>query len=106
MKLEGGPVLKAKILFYLATGAGKGAFSVNPPTVAGGIEKGSPTVRSRPGWSLISTDRRAGTRAEFSYHRTPVTIATGKGSISVGKDLQAALRQIESWHQAPITNSG
>jgi hypothetical protein len=45
-----------------------------------------------------------GTRAEFSYHMTPATITiTGKGSISVGKDLEAVLRKIEYWHQAPVT---
>jgi hypothetical protein len=45
-----------------------------------------------------------GTRAEFSYHMTPATITiTGKGSISVGKDLEAVLRKIEHWHQAPVT---
>ena len=44
-----------------------------------------------------------GTRAEFRYHRTPATITiTGKGSISVGKDLEAVLRKIEHWHQAPV----
>jgi hypothetical protein len=43
-----------------------------------------------------------GTRAEFSYHMTPATITiTGKGNISVGKDLEAVLRNIEYWHQAP-----
>jgi hypothetical protein len=37
-----------------------------------------------------------GTRAEFTYHMTPVTITiTGKGRISVGKDLEAVLRKIE-----------
>ena len=47
------------------------------------------------------------TQAEFSYHMTPATITiTGKGSISVGTDLEAVLRKIEYWHQAPITNSG
>jgi hypothetical protein len=45
-----------------------------------------------------------GTRAEFSYHMTPATIwITGKGRLSVGKDLEAVLRKIEYWHQAPIT---
>ena len=45
-----------------------------------------------------------GVRAEFSYHLTPATISiTGKGRISVGKDLEAVLRKIEYWHQAPIT---
>src|ERR1700681_1298132 len=45
-----------------------------------------------------------GTRVEFSYHITPATITiTGKGRISVGKDLEAVLRKIEYWHQAPIT---
>ena len=45
-----------------------------------------------------------GTRAEFSYHMTPATITiTGKGSISVGKDLEAVLRKIEHWHQVPVT---
>ena len=35
---------------------------------------------------------------------TPATITiTGKGSISVGKDLEAVLRKIEYWHQAPVT---
>ena len=44
-----------------------------------------------------------GTRAEFSYHLTPATITiTGKGNISVGKDLEAVLRKIEHWHQAPV----
>jgi hypothetical protein len=44
------------------------------------------------------------TQAEFSYHMTPATITiTGKGSISVGTDLEAVLRKIEYWHQAPIT---
>jgi len=44
-----------------------------------------------------------GTRAEFSYHMTPATITiTGKGNISVGKDLEAVLRKIEHWHQAPV----
>jgi hypothetical protein len=44
-----------------------------------------------------------GTRAEFSYHMTPATISiTGKGQLSVGKDLGAVLRKIEYWHQAPI----
>jgi hypothetical protein len=45
-----------------------------------------------------------GTRAEFTYHMTPATITiTGKGSISVGKDIEAVLRKIEYWHQAPVT---
>jgi hypothetical protein len=45
-----------------------------------------------------------GTRAEFSYHMTPATISiTGKGRLSVGTDLEAVLRKIEYWHQAPIT---
>ena len=45
-----------------------------------------------------------GTRAEFIYHMTPATISiTGKGRLSVGKDLEAVLRKIEYWHQAPIT---
>ena len=45
-----------------------------------------------------------GTRADFSYHMTPATISiTGKGRLSVGKDLEAVLRKIEYWHQAPIT---
>ena len=44
------------------------------------------------------------TRAEFTYHMTPATISiTGKGRLSVGKDLEAVLRKIESWHQAPVT---
>ena len=44
-----------------------------------------------------------GTRAEFTYHVTPATISiTGKGRLSVGKDLEAVLRKIEYWHQAPI----
>ena len=44
-----------------------------------------------------------GTRAEFTYHMTPATISiTGKGQLSVGKDLEAVLRKIEYWHQAPI----
>jgi hypothetical protein len=44
-----------------------------------------------------------GTRAEFSYHITPTTISiTGKGRLSVGKSLEAVLRRIEYWHQAPI----
>ena len=44
-----------------------------------------------------------GTRAEFSYDITPATISiTGKGQLSVGKDLEAVLRKIEYWHQAPI----
>jgi hypothetical protein len=44
-----------------------------------------------------------GTRAEFSYHITPATISiTGKGGLSVGKNLEAVLRKIEYWHQAPI----
>ena len=44
-----------------------------------------------------------GSRAEFSYHITPETISiTGKGRLSVGKDLEAVLRKIEYWHQAPI----
>jgi hypothetical protein len=44
-----------------------------------------------------------GTRAEFSYHMTPATITiTGKGNISVGKDLETVLRKIEHWHQAPV----
>ena len=44
------------------------------------------------------------TRVEFSYRMTPATITiTGKGRISVGKDLEAVLRKIEYWHQAPIT---
>ena len=48
-----------------------------------------------------------GTRAEFTYHMTPATITiTGKGNISVGKDLEAVLRKIEHWHQAPSPNSG
>ena len=38
-----------------------------------------------------------GTRAEFSYHITPATISiTGKGQLSVGKDLEAVLRKIEA----------
>ena len=45
-----------------------------------------------------------GTRAEFTYHMTPATISiTGKGRFSVGKDLEAVMRKIEYWHQAPIT---
>jgi hypothetical protein len=45
-----------------------------------------------------------GTHAEFTYRITPATIAiAGKGCISVGKDLEAVLRKIEYWHQAPIT---
>ena len=45
-----------------------------------------------------------GTRADFSYHMTPATISiTGKGGLSVGTDLEAVLRKIEYWHQAPIT---
>jgi hypothetical protein len=45
-----------------------------------------------------------GTRAEFTYHITPATISiTGKGRLSVGKDLEAVLRKIEYWHQAPVT---
>jgi hypothetical protein len=45
-----------------------------------------------------------GTRAEFSYHITPATISIiGKGRLSVGKDLEAVLRKIEYWHQAPVT---
>jgi hypothetical protein len=41
---------------------------------------------------------------EFSYHMTPATISiTGKGRLSVGTDLEAVLRKIEYWHQAPIT---
>jgi hypothetical protein len=45
-----------------------------------------------------------GTRAEFAYHMTPLTISiTGTGRLSVGKDLEAVLRKIEYWHQAPIT---
>ena len=45
-----------------------------------------------------------GTRAEFSYHMTTATISiTGKGRLSVGTDLEAVLRKIEYWHQAPIT---
>ena len=44
-----------------------------------------------------------GARAEFSYHITPATISiTGKGRLSVGQDLEAVLRKIEYWHQAPI----
>ena len=44
------------------------------------------------------------TRAEFTYHMTPATISiTGKGRLSVGKDLEAVLRKIEYWHQAPVT---
>ena len=46
---------------------------------------------------------RPGTRAEFSYHIMPAAISiTGKGRLSVGKDLEAVLRKIEYWHQAPI----
>jgi len=42
-----------------------------------------------------------GTRAEFSYRITPATISiTGKGRLSVGKNLEAVLRKIEYWHQA------
>jgi hypothetical protein len=45
-----------------------------------------------------------GSRAEFTYHMTPATISiTGKGRLSVGKDLEAVLRKIEYWHQAPVT---
>ena len=45
-----------------------------------------------------------GMRTEFSYHMMPATITvTGKGSTSVGKDLEAVLRKIEYWHQAPVT---
>jgi hypothetical protein len=45
-----------------------------------------------------------GTRAEFAYHMAPARITiTGTGSISVGKDLEAVLRKIEYWHQAPVT---
>jgi hypothetical protein len=45
-----------------------------------------------------------GTRAEFSYHITQATISiTGKGQLSVGQDLEAVLRKIEYWHQAPVT---
>ena len=42
-----------------------------------------------------------GTWAEFTYHMTPATISiTGKGRLSVGKNLEAVLRKIEYWHQA------
>ena len=52
----------------------------------------------------FKADGEPGTRAEFSYHMTPATITiTGKGSISVGKDLEAILRKVEYWHQAPVT---
>src|ERR1700722_4734174 len=45
-----------------------------------------------------------GTRAEFTYQMTPAMITiTGKGRISVGKDLEAVLRKIEYWNQAPGT---
>ena len=49
-----------------------------------------------------------GTRAEFTYHMTPTIISiTGKGRLSVGKDLEAVLRKIEYWHeywhQDPVT---
>jgi hypothetical protein len=44
------------------------------------------------------------TRTESSYHMMPATISiTGKGQLSVGEDLEAVLRKIEHWHQAPIT---
>jgi hypothetical protein len=44
------------------------------------------------------------TRAEFSYHITPATISIiSKGRLSVGKNLEAVLRKIEYWHQAPVT---
>jgi len=53
--------------------------------------------RFQAGW-------QAGTRAEFTYHMTPATISiTGEGRLSVGKDLEAVLRKIEYWHQAPVT---
>jgi hypothetical protein len=35
-----------------------------------------------------------GTRAEFTYHMTPATISiTGKGRLSVGKDLEALVQK-------------
>jgi hypothetical protein len=38
-----------------------------------------------------------GTRAEFTYHMTSATISiTGKGRLSVGKDLEAVLRKIRT----------
>ena len=47
-------------------------------------------------WSSISS------RLESQV--TPATISiTGKGRLSVGKDLEAVLRKIEYWHQAPVT---
>jgi hypothetical protein len=47
-----------------------------------------------------------GTRAEFSYHMASATIMiTGKGNISVSKDLEAVLRKIAHWLQASVINS-
>ena len=44
-----------------------------------------------------------GTRAEFSYHIMPATISiTGKGRLSVGKDLETVLRKIEYLSNAPL----
>jgi hypothetical protein len=45
-----------------------------------------------------------GPRAQFTYQMTPATISiTGNaGGVSVGKDLEAVLRKIEYWHQAPV----
>ena len=48
-----------------------------------------------------------GTRAEFTYHMTPATITiTGKGSISVGKDLEAVLRKMNTSIKPLSPNSG
>jgi hypothetical protein len=48
-----------------------------------------------------------GTRAEFTYHMTPATITiTGKGSISVGKDLEALLRRSNIGIKPLLPNSG
>jgi hypothetical protein len=43
------------------------------------------------------------TRAQFTYHMTPATISiTGNGRCR-WVDLEAVLRKIEYWHQAPVT---
>jgi hypothetical protein len=60
-------------------------------------------------WSfkpLQRSDDPAGaprTRAQFTYHMTPATISiTGNGRCR-SVDLEAVLRKIEYWHQAPVT---
>jgi hypothetical protein len=45
------------------------------------------------------------TQADFTYSIMPDTVSitdTGKGRLSVTNEIEAVLRKIEYWHQAPI----